>query len=92
MDDINNSSSASDDEDYGWISYFLTLKGNEYFVEIDEDYINDSFNLTGLAQQVPYYDYAIDLIVDIENDDAYKLAEEHQEMMKMMLKMNLDPR
>eukprot|EP00485_Elphidium_margaritaceum_P009933 CAMPEP_0202687878 /NCGR_PEP_ID=MMETSP1385-20130828/3452_1 /ASSEMBLY_ACC=CAM_ASM_000861 /TAXON_ID=933848 /ORGANISM="Elphidium margaritaceum" /LENGTH=276 /DNA_ID=CAMNT_0049342731 /DNA_START=21 /DNA_END=851 /DNA_ORIENTATION=+ len=76
-----NSSSVSD-ENYGWISYFLTLKGNEFFVEIDEEYINDNFNLTGLASQVPYYEYALDLIIDVENDEAHELGNEHQEMIE----------
>ena len=81
-DSLNSSSSGSDSCDYGWISYFLSLKGNEFFVEIDEDYINDSFNLFGLSQQIPYYDYAIDLIIDIENDDGYNLTNEIQEMVE----------
>src|ERR1700677_1722017 len=38
--DIPNSSS--------WISWFLSSKGNEYFCEVEDDYILDRFNLTGL--------------------------------------------
>ena len=80
MDDGHSSTSTN--SDIGWISYFLTLKGNEFFVEIDEDYIQDSFNLTGLSSQVPYYDYAIDLIIDIENEESHNLTQEHQEMIE----------
>lgn len=64
------------------MSYFLTLKGHEFFVEIDEEYINDNFNLTGLSTQIPYYEYALDLIVDIENEEARELSNEHQEMVE----------
>jgi len=63
------SSSDHEDATFGWINWFLTLKGNEYFCQIEEDYIHDSFNLTGLISQIPYYDFALDLITDIDNDE-----------------------
>ena len=41
----------------GWISWFCNLEGHEFFCEIDEEYIKDSFNLYGLKQLVPKYEY-----------------------------------
>ena len=36
----------------GWISWFCDLEGHEFFVEVDEDYIRDNFNLHGLREKV----------------------------------------
>lgn len=47
-----------------WISWFLSSKGNEYFCEVEEEYILDRFNLTGLNTEVSNYAQALDLITD----------------------------
>ncbi|KAF5332888.1 hypothetical protein D9758_017499 [Tetrapyrgos nigripes] len=52
-----------------WISWFLSSKGNEYFCEVDEDFILDRFNLTGLNNEVANYPQALDLITDQLDDD-----------------------
>lgn len=44
---------------------FISSRGNEYFCEIDEDYLTDRFNLTGLNTEVQYYQYALDLVTDV---------------------------
>ncbi len=47
-----------------WIYWFLSCKGNEYFCEVEEEYILDRFNLTGLNTEVTHYAQALDLITD----------------------------
>ncbi|PGH20814.1 casein kinase II subunit beta-2 [Polytolypa hystricis UAMH7299] len=51
-------------------NYFISSRGNEYFCEIDEEYLMDRFNLTGLNTEVQYYQYALDLVTDVFDLDA----------------------
>ncbi|KAF7323731.1 Casein kinase II subunit beta [Mycena kentingensis (nom. inval.)] len=53
-----------------WISWFLSSKGNEYFCQVDEDFILDRFNLTGLNSEVANYNQALELITDQLDDDV----------------------
>lgn len=49
---------------------FISSRGNEYFCEIDEEYLTDRFNLTGLNTEVQYYQYALDLVTDVFDLDC----------------------
>lgn len=49
---------------------FISSRGNEYFCEIDEDYLTDRFNLTGLNTDVQNYQYALDLVTDVFDLDC----------------------
>ncbi|KAI5964279.1 MSW1 [Candida pseudojiufengensis] len=71
--------SSSDFTEY-WIDSFLGIKGNEYFCDIDDEYIRDRFNLTGLNQEVSKLPTLIDLITDVIDIDSQ--PEEHRDALE----------
>ncbi|XP_030965351.1 putative casein kinase II subunit beta-4 isoform X1 [Quercus robur] len=80
--------SGSDGDDTSWISWFCNLRGNEFFCEVDDEYIQDDFNLCGLSSQVPYYDYALDLILDVDSSHAGDIfTEEQNELVESAAEM-----
>lgn len=83
-EDTNGSYESDEDEDeeIPWIMWFCSLKGNEFFCEVDEDFIQDEFNLTGLSSMVPFYDNAVDMIMDLETPGEEDLTEEQQHMVE----------
>ena len=85
--DPSSDASASDEEEC-WIPWFCSLRGNEFFCEVDEDYVQDEFNLTGLHTLMPYYDNALDMILDIEPEEKERpLSEEKQEIVEYAAEM-----
>jgi casein kinase II subunit beta len=64
------------------VSWFCSLKGNEFFAEVDPDFLQDDFNLTGLSAQVPYYEYALDLMLDAESSAAARFSKDQQEAIE----------
>lgn len=82
-DEADSNSHTSDfqsDDDYAWIPWYCSLKGNEFFCEVDESFAQDPFNLTGLQQNIPYYDHALDMILDIE--PSAEMSDDQQEMVE----------
>eukprot|EP00929_Paragymnodinium_shiwhaense_P009979 TRINITY_DN114446_c0_g1_i1.p1 TRINITY_DN114446_c0_g1~~TRINITY_DN114446_c0_g1_i1.p1 ORF type:complete len:284 (-),score=54.23 TRINITY_DN114446_c0_g1_i1:99-950(-) len=61
--------------DSGWIPWFCSQKGNDFFVEIEEEYIRDNFNLYGLRGRFQYYDHALEMILSQEAPDEEELAD-----------------
>jgi casein kinase II subunit beta len=76
---------SDDDHEMTWIEWFCRLKGNEFFVEVDEDYAQDDFNLTGLSQVVPYYDDALNIILD--EDDQDHLGDDESALLETATQM-----
>eukprot|EP00921_Rhytidocystis_pertsovi_P013551 GHVQ01021953.1.p1 GENE.GHVQ01021953.1~~GHVQ01021953.1.p1 ORF type:complete len:180 (+),score=21.20 GHVQ01021953.1:331-870(+) len=68
QDDEEDLSEVSDDqyEEKTWIEWFCS--GHEFFSEVEEDFIRDDFNLTGLSH-LSMYDKALDMILDNDEDE-----------------------
>ena len=48
-----------------WVSWFLSNKESSFFCEVDIEYIEDRFNLTGLNTEVDRFNQALHLITDV---------------------------
>ncbi|UIZ22083.1 hypothetical protein KXD40_005065 [Peronospora effusa] len=86
-DEEENDVEESDEEEASWIAWFCSLRENSFLCEVDESYIEDDFNLTGLSSIVPYYDYALDIILDIETPNDTNLTQIQQEMIESAAEM-----
>lgn len=55
------------------------MSGHEFYLEVPEDFIEDEFNLTGLSAIVPYYNEALEMILDIEPEDISDEDDDEQD-------------
>ncbi|KAJ4790842.1 Casein kinase II subunit beta [Rhynchospora pubera] len=80
-------STSEGEDDTSWITWFCGLRGNELLCEVDEEFIQDDFNLCGLQAQIPHYDHALDMILDNDSfsgeldDEAHSGIENAAEML-----------
>ncbi len=79
-EDQSDNGYGNSDQKVTWIAWFCGLKGNEFFCQVEESFLQDSFNLTGLNTQVPCYDHALDMILEADSHDT--LSDEQQEMVE----------
>eukprot|EP01025_Chloroclados_australasicus_P009869 TRINITY_DN1382_c0_g1_i2.p1 TRINITY_DN1382_c0_g1~~TRINITY_DN1382_c0_g1_i2.p1 ORF type:complete len:325 (-),score=32.55 TRINITY_DN1382_c0_g1_i2:138-1112(-) len=78
---------SGSEEGQCWISWYCGLKGNEFLCEVDEDFVQDDFNLSGLAAQVPYYESALDRILDGQSNNLELLNDEQNEVVQKAAEM-----
>ena len=60
---------------------------SKIFLIICLNYFQDDFNLTGLSSLVPYYEYALDMVLDVEMPMEDSLTEEQQEIVESAAEM-----
>lgn len=79
ISDSTDTSSNGDEEnqDERWIAVFLNKPGNQIFVEIDEQYLTDRFNLVGLNK---YFDEKMSTMLRYMTDDENFLKSEYPRM------------
>ena len=65
--------SESSSDDGGWIQWFCDLEGHEFFVEVEFDYIKDTFNLYGLKERIPRFNEAMKMILSSDSPDSEDL-------------------
>jgi len=78
----SDESAPDEDDEIPWILWFCSLKGNEFYCEVEEEFIQDEFNLTGLSSMVPFYEHAIDTILDLESPGEEDLTDEQRQMVE----------
>lgn len=64
-----------------WIEWFLSQPAHDFFVEIDEEYILDRFNLTGLTSISSHFQRALDRITKHTDEDEDEREAENAEQM-----------
>ena len=57
---VNTNDSCEDD----WIHRFCTKLGNDFFCEVDKDFIQDFSNLVGLEDEITSFSQLLDVILD----------------------------
>lgn len=67
--------------------FFLFLQRIQDFLNFSKFCPQDDFNLTGLNTLVPYYDYALDMVLDVEMPMEDSLTEEQQEIVESAAEM-----
>lgn len=58
-----------------WAVQFCSQLRNQFFCEVSDSFMSDEFNLTGLSHLVPRYKEALELILDLEHENAVMLPD-----------------
>ena len=78
----DESDTSSDWE--SWIQDIVRLNDHHFLSEVDESYIEDSFNLYGLKEISPLYEKAIDMMLGPSNrDDMDCSSDDHQRVFQV---------
>lgn len=57
-------------EERSWVSSFCSRRENQYFCEVEDSFINDSFNLYGINSEFHLYKQALSIILGEYTSEA----------------------
>ena len=60
----------------GWISWFCQLDGNEFFIEVEDNFIKSSMNLYGLQKSIKNFKHYLDIILSPDSPSDTNLQSE----------------
>ena len=72
---------SEDDSKYSvgvnsWISWFCSLEDHQFFCEVEEDFVRESFNIYGLDKLFSKFNQAIEMILSPESPSEDDLEDE----------------
>lgn len=83
---VNDPSYQEDSEssENGWIQWLCALEDHEFLTEVDEDYVQESFNLYGLRSKFPHFSESLQMLLsedfpedeDLQNESFLALHQE----------------
>lgn len=74
---MSDSSSSDYSEEESAIEWLLSQKGNQLLVRVDEDYIEDAFNLYGLSKVIPDFRDTLRLLLTTAEDVEICLEDDY---------------
>ncbi|OMJ70195.1 hypothetical protein SteCoe_31877 [Stentor coeruleus] len=92
MDSITDSSQEDESSEVSWASWYCSLAGHKFLLEVPDDYIQDGFNLFGIKVKVPMFSEAIQLILtggvpdedDLQDESFLKLYKASSELYTLI--------
>ncbi|KAA6389232.1 MAG: putative casein kinase II subunit beta [Streblomastix strix] len=87
-DDEDDSFESDTDEeneadfDESWIAWFVRQRGNEFFCEVDREFINNPQNIAGLLTQVSHSQLALNVILDEKVAEHESLREDQRNIIE----------
>jgi len=75
------SSDYEESEESSWISSFCETAGHEFFVEVDEAWIRDEFNLYGLESKIENYRENLNVILNSKCESDSSSDNENAELL-----------
>ena len=71
----------TDEENYGWIQWFCSLEDHQFLIEVDENYIRNSHNISDLKHKFDNYYESLRMILSEDSPDSEDI--ENQQFVEL---------